>query len=494
MAYTNNAYVTIDFDSPVTVEENEDVDCELMADVIGEPNETFGFYLDEELDVVAIDLDYNSAGVAVNNLYTSPQTATIEAGDITISKINITSDEVRPEKDDVIIAEFNVFAGQMIEWRDVGFDIFVDNLVTGTSTICDFMESAEFELWDEDTGSRYTLDSSACSASMISVSETDVSLMLGQGDKHFTLRASTTTNALAGNAFHVTFNRNDNTFYELTDDELITDVTPSTITWQQIEVVDSALDLTVLPMGIINAVIGYQGIETINFELEAADNSDIEVNDIVVRGSIVNASSTASARLVVGAPANFGTETYTMTVTCGSSTYTSTVGPMSTSSATSNENSVATSISTMGGGITASNTAINGYVDVTMPSSTCTIAVTSSTMNSNLAITNPNATVNGFISEDEISAVHLYRVESDGTLTLVDSESDINNDGTVDFNNISEMIGADDEIEYVVTADIVDDTNIAGTSFIFEIISVDADDEDNDSVGTTYLSGPLTTT
>jgi hypothetical protein len=291
---TTNSYVSIMFDSPLFVEEGKDVDCELVADVIAEPNERFRFFLDNTLDVAGTDLDFNGAGIGIINEYevTDTNTVLIEAGDLTLSKINLEMDEVRSDYDDFIIADLELVsaAGGMVEWRDVSFNINgTIDAATGSVGVCDYLEESEFELWNEDTGSRYTLDVDGTCDGAISISDDDVSIMLAEGATHFTVRTSTVDDAMfAGNTFNVSWNRNDNDFRELNDDEEITDVTPSTVSWRNVTIVDSGLALTVLPAGSVNAVIGFQDLTVLDFQLETADYNNVVIDELRVDGAIVN--------------------------------------------------------------------------------------------------------------------------------------------------------------------------------------------------------------
>ncbi len=474
--YTMNGYVTINFDTPLLVQEDEDVDCELVADVVAEPNEYFRFYLDDTLDVVATDVDFNDSGVGIINQYdvTDTSLVLIEAGDISISKINIMNDQVRTDYDDAIIAEFDITsaAGQPVEWRDVAFRIIDD----GTTNICTYLEASEFELWDEDTGSRYSLDVDNCDGDMI-ISDDDVSIILDEGTKSFTLRASTLdATGIAGNEFNVEWNRSNNDFRELSDDEQITDITPSNITWQAVEIVDSGLTLTVLPMGSVNAVVGYQDLEVLDFELEAEDYNAVEADEIRVKGTLINGSSSSDYDVYVDADSVFAAgDVLTINIMNGSATVET--ATLTIASPTSVQAQLATVIAGM---TNASATNSTSNIDVTLTSSAYSLDITNTGAGNAAAVPGAVSTA-GVVTEDEIAAVYLYRVEDDGTLTLLDSESDIVN-GIVEFDNLGEILDADEDVEYSVLVDLVDDTNNSGMMFRFEVYAVDADDDQNDSV------------
>ncbi len=95
-------------------------------------------------------------------------------------------------------------------------------------------------------------------------------------------------------------------------------------------------------------------------------------------------------------------------------------------------------------------------------------------------------------TNQEISKVSLYADSADGTLLDEKSGTDIASDGTVTF-DVDEDILSDTTNTYVITIDIVDGADaVANTPIIVDLVWVNAEDDDNDTVKV-ILSGTIST-
>ena len=154
---TNNDYVSFVFDDEVTIAEGDSVDFVLKADVVAEPGEDFQFFLDDVLDLMGYDQEYGF-GLAVVNSYTDAlidtSTSTIQAGELSLVAVDAASDEVRPDRTNVVLGELKFVVGAGTDLEIVDLELtFSSNGGTGVSNILE-----NIELYDASKNASYQLD------------------------------------------------------------------------------------------------------------------------------------------------------------------------------------------------------------------------------------------------------------------------------------------------------------------------------------------------
>ena len=303
-AEMNDKYLTFNLGDGFTVAENKTEKFIVTADVVSGAGDTISFYVYKTLDVTAIDTKYGYGSNIVINI--DADTAgdlgpiTVQAGELTLVDIDATSDKIKEDKDDVVLGKIKVtnVAGKDLELQQFGIkvDLTVGTATTAgpvAATLANVLEN--FELYNEDTGASYELTQGAATNSgghdVAVFSDTDLGISLAQGSVTFALRADTKNNitnfdtakfdlslATGTLASHPTTGA----FYveETEDDTAVSDITPSSLTWNQLDGVESSATLSLTPLADIVRVRGSADVVALQFEIEADEASAISIDEI----------------------------------------------------------------------------------------------------------------------------------------------------------------------------------------------------------------------
>ena len=307
-AAANGRYVTFNFSTPFEIQDGDTEDFNVYADVIGGAGESVALYVDKGLDVSGIDASYGfGLNVDVSNY--QPQKFDITAGDLTFISHPIPTDQTRADKDDVVIAEFkiNVDAGQDLILEDIAFDIFADyNPTQGQCLPVPILNVLEnIELRDVTNGGTYDLNintnTNAGGNCHVVAYDDDMGISLpSSGPAIFQLVTdivNTLPTGVEDDEFYAEIRpglyaanqNNSNTSYvrieESADDELVTDITPSFLSFSSIEFVASQLDINRLPVSNKTVVVGGSNIELIAFEIETDDVAPVTVDEFILTGN-----------------------------------------------------------------------------------------------------------------------------------------------------------------------------------------------------------------
>lgn len=292
---TSDELLTFNFPEGVEVREGQTVDCVILADVIGQAGETVSFYIDEELDVrgeddrygVGIDVDVSNYGEAQG------QDVDIIAGELTLVEQNIDADEIKENDDDVILGDFKVIvnAGQDLYIEDIAFDLTtVSNGGAWSGVITNLFEN--FELYDVTNNTRYDLETSSCttpsSTPTCVIGEENIDLFLPDGGEvQLQVRADTKTSFPTDVANNVSVRLSldadptgsDLVIKEDADNERLTDLTPSQITFDTIDLVESSIEVNGIRLTSVDVVVGAENVDAVMFEIETDDVSSAFVNN-----------------------------------------------------------------------------------------------------------------------------------------------------------------------------------------------------------------------
>ncbi len=184
--------------------------------------------------------------------------------------------------------------------EDVNFVLNSTNGALSTGFWADVFEDVEMEVWVNGVKKTFDLIQNANSSSTATYNDTQMAIALPATAKiqiRLVGDTKTTVNPLnSGRKFAVTLNiANDLKLIENSDDRIVTDKTPSTITSNTIEIVDSSFSVTRLNRGDVNVVRWSTNIDAIAFQVKADDVSDIYVSDIKVQGSVIGSGVFASS-------------------------------------------------------------------------------------------------------------------------------------------------------------------------------------------------------
>ena len=293
-AMMNDDYLTFNLGDGILIEEDKNEDFTVTADVVEGAGDTIGFSIEQALDVTASSTKFGfGAAVDVDAVDSNNAfgTVTIEAGELTIVEVNSDIDEIREDKDNVTLATFEVVnvAGANLELQQFGVLITADAGTTTVTDVADFFEDDSVELYNQDTGSSYELEEQSTGLSVV-FSEDDVDVILPLGVSTWSIRADTVDDIdfFDTAKFDLSFETGDDNastagaFYveETDDDTEVTDITPSTLSFNTIDGSESGAEFTLVPLADIDVVRGADDQVALIFEVEAEESSSITIEEL----------------------------------------------------------------------------------------------------------------------------------------------------------------------------------------------------------------------
>lgn len=296
-------YLTFDLGEGLIIEEDKIEDFTVRADVVEWASDTIEFRIDQSLDVTALSTKFgygSSIDVATNNVNTfgTLWTITIEAWELTLVELEPAYDEIREGKDNVELGSIKVtnVAGQNLELQEFGIRIALTQgnaklpgNNTGTLTVNEMFQ--DIEIYSEETGSSYELTLNGTDDADAVFSENSIDVILPQGTTTWTIRADTADEIVDFDtaSFVISFTTGtiSNTtgwFYveETQDDKEVTDITPSSVTFNTIDGSESSADLSEVSLADVTVVRGVNDIVALQFEVEADQTSPINIDEMTV--------------------------------------------------------------------------------------------------------------------------------------------------------------------------------------------------------------------
>ncbi len=530
-------FLTFDLGDGITIQEDKNEDFTVKADIIEGAADVISFTIDEKLDVTAVSTKFGyGASVVITAFNSTPKTVTIEAGELTIVEIEPDFDEIREDKNNVTIGGFKLtnVAGQNLELQEFGIKVtltagnaFVDDGAGGGTANDDTLNGTEaltlaklfddVELYNEETGSSYELQLGGTSSDIYS--EDSIDVIIPQGSTNWSIRADTgeDINLFDSASFEISFvtgNTNILTagaFYveETEDDKEVTDITPSSVSFNSIDGSESGATASEVNLSDITVVRGAKDIVALQWEVEAEESSYVTVDEVIAK---INPTAAAA---VVAVTAVAQVDTLTITGTSGTAAITTagvTGSPLTST--------FATDLTTTAANFVTANAAAYATAGITLTSAgadlvlTAAVAGTAFTSPSaanatgDLAGSNVATTANVVavtaqaevfifsstnLPSQTISEARLY-VGSVSEANLLDQESGskIASDGTVTFNDFTDVkIESNATETFIVVLSIVDGQDAVDQRFIettLTSLSVEDDDKDDVTVTTNILS------
>jgi len=319
-------YLTFQSTSGVMLEQSRNSKVEIKADIVGEINETLLHIVDSALDIDARDRQGNNigvtfvddgAGVVLDPSSKNKNEVLIKPGSIVIEELTGVASEVEQDNDDAILCKFDVrsLRGVGINLEDVNLVLertLVDQSVTDEYKMTDFFE--EIELYDTTRQATVFTDTNAGSTNPNTeiYEDDDLGHSLLNGSNYMEVQAKikNLTNseskmrAFENSLFTVRFKDMGNAnggmvFRETSDDELITDVSPSTFSCTSVKGVRSAVAFTPVTRTVdVRAVLNSKNVDAIPFELKARNISDVTVDSLTFKGEMFNVTSSADSSMV----------------------------------------------------------------------------------------------------------------------------------------------------------------------------------------------------
>lgn len=305
-------FIAFNLDTPFVLEDGDEVDFNVHADILGGAGETIDFQVDSDLDVRAMDLSFGfGAGIDATGFNADGNTTTIDGGEVTVVAEDPAYDEVAADKDNVILGTLHVTvnSGKDLELKQLGFNF--DNTV-GTGAIADIFENIEvvtpYGTYDLDsTGDEGDLANGPTDDFNVAYFNDNVDIQLPDGTTtDLVLRADTLAAAdmdTLNMEISVTeigaATQTNSLFYveELGDDTAITDITPSSLTFDTIEGVADEAVVKALTQSDKTAVVGTKNVLAMLFEVEAGSAGYIDIEEVDLTSTVVDALPADSAVL-----------------------------------------------------------------------------------------------------------------------------------------------------------------------------------------------------
>lgn len=327
---TTEEFLTFNLGDGYVIEEDTDLSFVVTADVIEGALDEFSFFIDRNLDVTAISTKFDTvASVDISEVDEEDDLGTveIEAGELVIRRINPTVDEIKSDKDDVVLGEFTIVneSGGDLDLEELGIRVDLSGNVGGSgftagsnAAVNVNVESIfdDFEILNKNTGRTDTLELGSARAvpSGWSGSPTDnissgvyeddsLGINIPEGETTFVIRADTADEIANFNDVSIALSfqtgrqdaQNRSTRHlgffvveEQDDDEEVEDISPSFISFDNLDGIESTAELSANPLATSTAVRGAEGVEVLEFEVEADEASTLEIDEIRIRGEFVN--------------------------------------------------------------------------------------------------------------------------------------------------------------------------------------------------------------
>ena len=293
----NDSYVSFRLDTPYLIEDGDTVTATVKADILDGAGTDIAFYIDESLDVQANDLSINNgATVVITDMDANDDgglTFTeIDAGEVTVLFTDASFDEFGSDKENLILGTAKVVSQS-------GDNLIIRNLnpvftrTSGAQNVDDLFENFEVVT----SSGVYDLDDADCAAAAnctLDVADIDLTVP-AMGSITLTFRADTKTFAegfRADNTFELSYANlgngaaTDGIFIEeLTDDQAVTDITPSSYTH---EAIDSELPTGTVVAKVQSAtqtvVRGSSNLVAMIAQLEAGNASHLSLENLSLMG------------------------------------------------------------------------------------------------------------------------------------------------------------------------------------------------------------------
>lgn len=302
----NGKYVSFDANNFV-IAEDKNVGFVVKADIIGGVTETIAFKIDKTLDVTAIGGKYGfGASVDITALDEADGDAdtpannelgvlTVDAWELTLIDFDAPSDKIRANKSDVVLGsvEINNISGAALELQKISVDVtltedwFIDD-GKGTGTANDGIET----VGQEDTGtlanvfesfeavingSTYELELNGAA-----FEDTNLSIVIPEGKSTMIIRTDTKEDVV-DTEFTIAVTSvwgADMYFVETEEEEAVTDITPSTLSFKKLSFVDSGASVSKINLADSTVVRGASNIVLNQFEVTADEASSITIDEI----------------------------------------------------------------------------------------------------------------------------------------------------------------------------------------------------------------------
>ena len=272
----------------VTIPRSRRVRAEVKADIMSGAGETIAFTVDEYLDVLAADASFGTGAVITGDI--SGNATDIEAGELTLVAVDTQNDEFTENTRDYVLGTIRVTSnsGENIELQQLAVQI--QKPAGGNyANVSQVLENVEAVT----PFGTYSLNRQGGAATTETYRDNRVDIMLPAGQSFdIVIRADildnlpllNSTDSLRMSLPTINGVKGVSFFYaeEINDRTAVTDITPSTLTFNELRGSSAELEARAITQSNRSVVVGSKNIAALHFELEAGRTEDIRVNDLTV--------------------------------------------------------------------------------------------------------------------------------------------------------------------------------------------------------------------
>ncbi len=272
----------------------------VKADIIGGAGKTVMFTLENAMDIVAIGLKHNQ-GAKINLAWNAMDTVTVSAGRVTVNRINPPSTDLVGNKKDQFLGALEIVnnAGEALKLSTLGLAITGDvtkldsikvRLGSASASAIDLTANGAKTLWTETS-----LEKSIGSKLTVYVYADTIDTGMDNTTFRMSLNTTTTSSFLV---------------QESTDENNVTDLSPSSLTWSLMNGKDASMTLTDVALGNKTVAEGTNGVETLKFKLKAGAAYGVKIKKLTF-------TTPFNSNTIAGATLYNGTTAYSATVNSG---------------------------------------------------------------------------------------------------------------------------------------------------------------------------------
>lgn len=295
--------LTFKLATPVVIRKGQTQIFDVYADIVDGAGEQIDLVINNEVYVLGSDSRYGY-GIAVAGTSTySSQVFTITAGKVTLTKLSNPSRLAREDKDDLVLANFQLTSNDSSNLTLEDIKFISNNAVSLASNVSgSYFENVEVKVMN---GTSLVGTYSLESMSSTSYGDTDLSITIpGNGALTIQLIADVKKPLPAGYTgvtFNYTLSASGLRIIENADDNIVTDIVPSSITFDTMRFVAASAAISSVNLSNISVVKGSSNVQAIAFNLLTDEVSPVRFETLVLQGNTeFNSNRVAAVRLYRG--------------------------------------------------------------------------------------------------------------------------------------------------------------------------------------------------
>lgn len=288
-------FVKFTFDTAYLLKKSTNKNFEVKADIVDGAAKDITLSLDSASDIVAIGKLYGTySKISATTPVDVSVDVDINSGSIALAKDQPTATKVRKDTDDVVLGTIKITptTGKAVELRTLAVTL-------ATTTGVNDSDLENIEVMDKATGLSYELTRAASGK----WANTSVDLNMNNGvTKELAIRVDIADTASNGGTIVASLAAasSDLLIYD-EDNNAITDITPSSITFTAVTVEQPKLTVSTNPLSsALTVVSGTSNVDVFSFNLKANATDDLKVTQIQLRdedGTAITSSVLSQVRL-----------------------------------------------------------------------------------------------------------------------------------------------------------------------------------------------------